>query len=557
MNYKEAREYIKKASQYGIVPGLDNISKLCDKLGNPQNELDIIHIAGTNGKGSVGAFAEQILIESGKKVGRYVSPSVFDYLEQFRINAENMSEDRYAYYISRISEIADKMIPHPTPFEMETAAAFLYFKEEQCDVVLIEVGMGGREDATNVISKSLVSVITPISIDHMKFLGNTLEEIAYQKSGIIKNNGLVVTAKQEDCVMQVIENECREKNARLIKTDGVTEYEISLSGEYQLENAAVAQTVCRHIDGVTENNIKDGLKNTVWHGRFEKICDKPEFIIDGAHNIDGAKRLKESIEKYYGNRKIVYITGVFADKAYKQIAEITAPLAQKIYTITPNNPRALSAEKYANAISEYNKNVEAISLDTALRLCLNMTDCVIVAFGSLSFLGELKRKADDIISMRKCNNILKNKKFRDILSKINLAEKDRIYCNHGIDHLLDVARSAYILNLENGLDIPKEVIYGAALIHDIGRYKQYSENINHHTAGAEIAREILPECGYTDDEVNEIANAVESHRLAADRAETLSDIIAIADKRTRLCMMCSATDTCKWNENEKNMDIVL
>ena len=142
MNYKEAREYIKKASQYGIVPGLDNISNLCDKLGNPQNELDVIHIAGTNGKGSVGAFAEQILIESGKKVGRYVSPSVFDYLEQFRINAENMIEDRYAYYISRISEVADKMTPHPTPFEMETAAAFLYFKEEQCDVVLIEVGMG-------------------------------------------------------------------------------------------------------------------------------------------------------------------------------------------------------------------------------------------------------------------------------------------------------------------------------------------------------------------------------------------------------------------------------
>ena len=231
MNYKEAREYIKKASQYGIVPGLDNISNLCDKLGNPQNELDVIHIAGTNGKGSVGAFAERILIESGKKVGRYVSPSVFDYLEQFRINAENMSEDRYAYYISRISEVADKMTPHPTPFEMETAAAFLYFKEEQCDVVLIEVGMGGREDATNILPKSLVSVITPISMDHMKFLGNTLEEIAYQKSGIIKNNGLVVTAKQENCAMNVIENECCEKNARLIKADSVTEYEISLDGE--------------------------------------------------------------------------------------------------------------------------------------------------------------------------------------------------------------------------------------------------------------------------------------------------------------------------------------
>lgn len=557
MNYTEAREYIKKASQYGIVPGLDNISKLCISLGNPQNELDIIHIAGTNGKGSIGAFVEQILIESGKKVGRYVSPAVFDYLEQFRINAKNMSEDKYAYYISRICDEADKITPHPTPFEMETAAAFLYFKEENCDIVLIEVGMGGREDATNVISKSLVSVITPISMDHMNFLGSTLEEIAYQKAGIIKNNGLVITAKQEECVMRVIENECIDKNANLIKVDDRTEYEISLGGEYQLENAAVAQTVCRYIHGVNESDIIKGLKNTVWHGRFEKIYSVPEFVIDGAHNIAGAKRLRESIEKYYGNRKIVYITGVFADKAYKRIAEITAPLARKIYTITPNNPRALPAEKYSEAISEYNENVEAVSLDTALRACLNMTECVIFAFGSLSFLNELKIKADDIINMRKCNNILKNKKFQEILSKINSAEKDRIYCNHGIDHLLDVARGAYILNLENGLNIPKELIYGAALIHDIGRYKQYSENINHHTAGAELAREILPECGYSSDEVNEIASAVENHRAVADKVKTLSDIIAIADKRTRLCMMCGASDTCKWKDNEKNINIVL
>lgn len=357
--------------------------------------------------------------------------------------------------------------------------------------------------------------------------------------------------------MNVIENECCEKNARLIKADNVTEYEISLDGEYQRENAAVAEEVCRHIDGVSENDIKNGLINTVWHGRFEKICDKPEFIIDGAHNTDGAKRLKESIGKYYGNRKIVYITGVFADKAYKQIAEITAPLAQKIYTITPNNPRALSNEKYASAISEYNQNVEAVSLDTALRLCLNMTDCVVIAFGSLSFLGELKRKTDDIISMRKCNNILKNKNFRDILSKINSAEKDRIYCNHGIDHLLDVARSAYILNLENGLNIPKEIIYGTALLHDIGRYEQYKNGTNHHKAGGEIAKKILCECGFASDEIEYMVEAVRAHREIPEKAETLGDIIAIADKRTRLCMMCNAIDTCKWSENEKNTDIVL
>lgn len=559
MDYDEARNYIKKSAEYGIVPGLANITELCNSLGNPQEDLKIIHIAGTNGKGSTGAFIEATLTDAGLKTGRLVSPAVFEYLEQFRINGRNMSGMKYAYYISRIREIADKMTPHPTPFEMETAAAFAYFRDEKCDIVLIEAGMGGGMDATNVISKSVVSVITPISMDHMRFLGNTIEDIAEAKAGIIKENGLVVSARQEKAVMAVIERKCREKNAELIVCNDEEEYEISLDGEYQRQNASLAAAVCRQLTdfGIKENNIENGLKNTVWHGRFERICDEPVFIIDGAHNIDGAKRLHESIEKYYSGRKIVYIMGVLRDKEYKKIAKITAPSAEYIYTITPDNPRGLDNAELAETVREYNRNVSAVSMDTALKCCIGRNDAVIVAFGSLSFLGELKEKADNMLRMRKCSRILRNEKYLKILSQTEEAEKDRIYCNHGINHLMDVARAAYIINLENKLDIRKELIYGAALMHDIGRYAQYTEGIHHHKAGAEIAEEILPECGFTADETKQIADAVKCHRKNSGRIKTLSDVIAAADKQTRMCMVCGAADTCKWSDDEKNMDIVI
>ncbi len=559
MNYAEAREYIKKAAEYGIVPGLDNITKLCEKLKNPQDSLNVIHIAGTNGKGSVGAFVEAVLLDAKIKVGRFASPSVFEYLEQFKINGESMSEEKYAYYISRTAEEADKMNPHPTPFEMETAAAFMYFADEKCDMVLLEAGMGGGMDATNVIKKSLVSVITPISMDHMQFLGDTIEEIAAEKAGIIKENGLVVSARQSDGAADVIIKKCKEKNAHLYFAESETEHAISLCGEYQKENAALAEKVCRTLSsfGVTEENIKNGLKNAVWHGRFEKICDEPVFIIDGAHNIGGAERLRESVEKYYGGKKLVYIMGVFRDKEYEKIAEITAPLADFIYTITPDNPRGLQNTELCKTVSKYNKNTRAVTIDEAVKICLGKTDSVIVAFGSLSFMGELQKKVKSITEMRRCSRILKNEKFRKILRLTKEAEKDRIYCNHGIEHLTDVARAAYIISLENGLNIEKELIYAAALVHDIGRYDQYANGVPHHEAGAKIAAEILAECGFDKNETEKIVSAIERHRESAKSIKTLADVIAAADSMTRMCMLCDASDTCKWKEEEKNTDLIV
>lgn len=558
MKYDEAREYVNEASKYGIVLGLANITRLCGLLGNPQESLKIIHIAGTNGKGSTGAFIEAILRSAGMKVGRFSSPAVFEYREQFRINGENITEEQYAEYINKIKNITDKEPDfHPTPFEIETALAFLLFSEDKCDASIIEVGMGGMEDATNVITKSLISVITPIAADHTRFLGHSIEEIAKHKAGIIKDGGTVVTAEQSAEIMEIIRQSAKNKNASLFVADSEEAYDISLTGAYQRQNAALAAKVCRLINGVTEENIAYGLKHAVWRGRFEKICDEPEFIIDGAHNPHGARALAQSIDLYFKNRRIIYITGVFRDKEYEKIAEITAPLAEKIYTITPDNPRGLDNKIFAEAIKPFNPNTEAVTLDTALKLCIKETDAVIIAFGSLSFLGELTKKADNIIRMQKCSSILHNPEFQKLLSDIDEAEKDRIYCKHGIEHLMDTARAGYIIALENKISIPKEIIYGAALMHDIGRYAQYAGIAEHHVAGAEAALKILPQCGYTDDEVSLIADAVREHRCQPCKIQTLGDVISAADKQTRMCMLCKAADTCKWSENERNNDLII
>lgn len=558
MNYSEAREFINNASRYGIVLGLDNIKRLCSLLGNPQDKLTVIHIAGTNGKGSTGAFIEAVLQAAGLRVGRFSSPAVFCYREQWTVNGEKISKQRFAEYIGRIKNITDNEPDlHPTPFEIETAAAFMFLNDEKCNISLIEAGMGGSGDATNIIKSSLVSVITPIALDHSRFLGNTVSEIAEAKAGIIKKGSAAVTAPQPEEAMAVIRRASAEKSAPLFIADSKSNYKISLHGEFQRQNAALAAEVCRHVNGVTEQNIVCGLKTAVWPGRFEKICDKPEFIIDGAHNPQAAQALARSLELSFKGRRLIYITGVFSDKDYEKIAEVTAPAAEKIYTVTPPGPRGLDNSVFAQVIRKFNPNAEAVSLDTALKLCLEETDAVIAAFGSLSFLGEIKRRTEDIIRMKKCGNILHNSEFLKLLAQIDEAEKNRIYCRHGIEHLMDVARAGYIINLEKELNLPKEIVYGAALMHDIGRHAQYSGIAEHHIASAETALKILPQCGYTDAETALIADAVREHRSRSGNASALACVIAEADKSTRMCMICKASLTCKWKEDEKNSDLII
>lgn len=413
MNYTEAMEYINSLKNRGIVPGMDNIMRLCAQLGNPQDKLKTIHIAGTNGKGSVGAFIASILNSAGFRVGRYVSPSVEEYCEICTINGEMMSQDDWASCISQVKEAANIIEAEgfmPTAFEAETAAAFLYFLSKNCDYAIIECGMGGRLDATNVITAPECSVITSISMDHSSFLGTTLSEIAFEKSGIIKQNCPVVSAKQPIEVMEVIKKKCDELNSPLFiaaeceilscNIGGIDfmcsgiKLHTSLSGIYQADNAALAVSAVRCL-GISISNeaVISGISNAKWKYRFEVINKKPLIIFDGAHNADGAKRLSQTLKEYFPDGGLNFVFGVFKDKDFEAIAKITAPLADMIYTVKPPTDRGLAANELAAVVGKYNKNVVATkSISEAARMCTEGECNAVVCFGSLSFLAQIKKE---------------------------------------------------------------------------------------------------------------------------------------------------------------------
>lgn len=419
MNYKEAMEYIKYVGRLGISPGLDGIRRLCERLGNPQADLKFVHIAGTNGKGSVSAFVASALKCGGYRVGRYLSPVLSEYRERIQVNDCLITKKFLCQGMERVKEACDKMLaaglPHPTAFEIETALGFLYFKEKGCDVVVLETGMGGLLDATNVVDKALAVVLTSISMDHMKFLGGTLAEIAVQKAGIIKAGCHVVALDQRKEVMEVISAKARQMNCPLtiasredaahvhyglekqwFDYDGIR-VEIALAGQYQVENACLALAVLKVLGDrgfpLSERKLRDGLLKTAWPGRFTIIGRKPWFIVDGAHNEGAARVLSESMEFYFKHKRIIFIMGVLRDKEYEKIISLTHSLADQIITVTPpDNPRALPAYELAREIAKVHPDVTAAdSLEEAVemgRLLAGKED-VILAFGSLSFLGRL------------------------------------------------------------------------------------------------------------------------------------------------------------------------
>lgn len=403
MNYKQALEYLKQVNIYGSVLGLDTIKELLRRLGNPQNNLKVVHIAGTNGKGSTGAFLQSILMKAGYKVGRYSSPAVFETREIIKVHNENISETDYASCIARIKDKCQEMIgdglPHPTPFEIETAMAFMYLKEQQCDICLVECGMGGETDATNVFESVLCSVITCISIDHTQFLGETLSDIAKVKAGIIKKECPVVVAPQSMEAHKVIEQIAGQLSSPLTVADSKITAELKMKGSFQHINAAVAMEAALVLEKAgfeVADFIEEGIMNAYWPGRLETISEKPLIVIDGAHNPAAVRELATSIDLYFTNRKIAFIMGVLSDKDFKMEAEIIADKAVKIITVTPNNKRGLDAQLLKDTLMEFNPNVvSAISLEDGLNQALtvinqNQAD-MILAFGSLSYLGELKK----------------------------------------------------------------------------------------------------------------------------------------------------------------------
>lgn len=421
MDYQQSRAYIKDAEKYGSVLGLDNMRELMRRLGNPQEQLKYVHVAGTNGKGSFLAYLYSTLSETGYRVGRYISPAIYSYRERMEVAYEPVSREKFAEYLTKIATVIEGMtadgLAHPTPFEIETAVAFLFFADEKCDLVLLEVGMGGDMDATNIIPAPVLATLVSISIDHEDFLGKTLGEIAQKKAGIVKKGCRVVSAEQKEEAEEVIRRVCLEqevalkfvepKKAEVLKEsvfgqtfcyEGET-YEIPLAGVHQIENAVLALEALQILDEcgypTTLVQRKQGMKKTVWGGRFTVIHEKPLFIVDGAHNPAAADKLALSVEHFFEGKKIHYIMGIFKDKEYDYVIDRTCPYAHSILTVeTPGNPRAFPAEELAVEIGKRHANVKAAeSLEDAVEKAFARAgeEDVILAFGSLSFLGELTR----------------------------------------------------------------------------------------------------------------------------------------------------------------------
>ena len=432
MNYEESLKYIQETHKFGIRLGLDNMSKLLELLGNPQDKLNIIHVAGTNGKGSTCSFITSILKECGYKVGLYTSPYLETFTERIRINGENIPEEDVARIVTLIREKIEQMVSegysYPTEFEIVTTMAFYYYCEQEVDFVALEVGLGGRYDATNIIKKSDVSVITSISLDHVGILGDTVAKIAYEKGGIIKENGVAVVYDQSDEAKNIIKDICKEKNAKYIevKFDDINvkqsdinsqvydcsimgqryeDLEIQLIGDHQINNSMLALSAIEVLKelknlNLNEKDIRKGLLNTRWPGRIEKIMDKPTFIIDGAHNEDGARSLAKAIAKNFNGKKATLLIGMLEDKDIDGVLEILMPYFNKVITTTPDNDRAINCETLREKISKYVDDVVAISnIEDAVNYTLRNAkeDDVIISSGSLYMIGTVRTILNEIL----------------------------------------------------------------------------------------------------------------------------------------------------------------
>jgi len=432
MKYNEAIEYIHGTHKFGMKLGLNNVAKLLELMGNPQKKLKYIHVAGTNGKGSTCSFITNILIEEGYKVGFFSSPFLQVFNERIRLNSKNIPDEKLAIITTFVKEKIDIMLEngldHPTEFEIVSAIAFEYYKRENVDIVVLEVGMGGRLDSTNIIEDPLCSVITPISLDHIEYLGNTISDIAYEKAGIIKNNRLVIMYPQEKKAEEVIELVAKEKNAKLLKVnfDSIeilkesiagtkfkyngNIYLISLIGRHQIKNAVLAINVVNELSKcnllkVNEENILKGLSNARWPGRTEILSKNPLVIIDGAHNLQGAISLVDTVKYLLKNKRIIGVIGILEDKDIDGILKIAIPLLDEIIVTEPNSNRKINYKELIAKIEKHNKiaiGFEKIKDAISEAKKVAKSDDVILIFGSLYMIGEVRSifvegKTDDNI----------------------------------------------------------------------------------------------------------------------------------------------------------------
>ncbi len=415
MDYREALAYIDGVSWLGSRPGLARVTALLEKLGDPQKELKFVHIAGTNGKGSCAAMTASVLRAAGYRTGLFTSPYLFRFNERMQINGEPIADETLAALVTEIRPIADAMADHPTEFELMTAVALLWYRRERCDIVVLEVGLGGRLDATNVIGAPEAAVIMNIGLDHTAILGDTVEKIAAEKAGILKPGCDVALYQQSAAVEAVVREKCAEAGAKLHIADfsqlvpafdslegqvfsyrGVP-YAIPLLGEHQLKNAAVVLEIVEILRArgweLPQDTVEHGLYAVSWPARFELVRAEPPFVVDGGHNPQCAETVAANLKRYFPGLRHVLLVGVLADKDYPALFDILDTAADAYVCVTPDSARALPAEKLAGYLARYGKPVTVcgdISAGVEAASAAAGEDGAVCAVGSLYMAGAVR-----------------------------------------------------------------------------------------------------------------------------------------------------------------------
>ena len=423
MNVNEAIEYIHSNFWKGSVPGLGRTQELMRRIGNPEKQLKFVHIAGTNGKGSTAAMTASILRKAGYRTGLYTSPYIYRFHERMQIDGEQISDEDLVEITEFVQPHAQAMTEPPTEFELVTAIAFEYFARKKCDIVVLEVGMGGSWDSTNVIEVPEVAVITNIGLDHTEVLGDTVEKIAETKSGIFKEGGHAVVYRSTASVEAVYEKICAERNVQLKKADfdslklhshglegqifdcgNRKNLFLPLLGDHQLHNASVVLSVVDTLIEIgwkiTEQNIYDGMRDTSWPGRFDIVGRDPLFIIDGGHNPQCIEALVKNIQDYLTGRRVIALTGVLADKDYGDMYKPVMSLVEQFVCITPPNPRRLVAQELAEHLQRAGAKATACeSVEDGVKAAIDLAgkDGVVLCFGSLYTIGDIKNALDEML----------------------------------------------------------------------------------------------------------------------------------------------------------------
>ena len=422
MNAEQAIAYIHSVCWKGSIPGLGRTQELLEKMGNPEKKLKFVHIAGTNGKGSTAAMTASILSKAGYRTGLYTSPYIYRFHERIQVDGVEISDEDLTEITEYVKPLADSMAQSPTEFELVCCIAFEYFYRKKCDIVVLEVGMGGAWDATNVIEVPEVAVITNIGLDHTEYLGDTVEKIAETKSGIFKPHGHAVVYWSTPSVEAVYERVCAERDVSLRKADfdGLVlkahtlegqvfdcgsrkNLVLPLLGDHQLHNASVVLSIADTLIGegwnISEQNIYDGIRDVRWPGRFDIVCRKPLFIIDGGHNPQCIEALVKNIRDYLAGKKVVALTGVLADKDYADMYKPVMPLVDRFVCITPPNPRKLEAEQLARYLRQAGAQAQASeSILDGVKKAMDLAgeDGVVLCFGSLYSIGGIRDALKDL-----------------------------------------------------------------------------------------------------------------------------------------------------------------